>query len=117
MTRYDPPGYGYGGNAGGREPQPDRVPWWRRPAALVGLGVLTAILIGLIIFAVIQLTQGGQTAPVPSTTSSTTSTTVPPSHHHHLPTHTHTTTTTPTAATTTTSTAASPSGTNTGNQT
>jgi cytoskeletal protein RodZ len=115
VTRYDPPGYGYGGNAGGREPQPDRVPWWRRPAALVGLGVLIAILIGLIIFAVIQLTQGGQTAPVPTTTSSTTSTTVPPSHHHHLP--THTTTTTPTAASTTTSTAASPSGTNTCNQT
>lgn len=99
MARNDPPDYGadnptgYGGN----EPEPQEpIPGWRKPIALVGWGVLIAVLIGLIIWGIIQLAQGAPTQ-APATTTTTTTTTTPT-------TDTGTTSTTPTPTTTDTGT-------------
>jgi cytoskeletal protein RodZ len=96
------------GNGGGQAPEPDEpIPGWRTPIALVGWGVLIAILLGLIIWGIIQLAHGSPT-PAPATTSTTTTTTTP--------TTTATATTTPTTGTPTTSTTPA-SGTDTGTPT
>lgn len=119
MTSYEPPDdpseaptgqYGYGEQPG--EPGPGSTPWHRKPAALIGLGVLVAGLLALVILGIIELTRedGGSTpsststtTPAPVTTSSTepaapapttsvstapttaapTSTTIDQNHHHH----------------------------------
>ena len=119
MASYVPP-ENPGGSAGSQQPEPEEpIPGWRKPIALVGWGVLIAVLSGLIIWGVIQLAQGPPT-PVPVTTSTTTPTTtaapvVPPTQHR--PMHDESTiTTTPTTDTGTTS--ASPtSSTDTGTPT
>jgi cytoskeletal protein RodZ len=110
MASYVPPDDS-GGNAGNQQPEPEEpIPGWRKPIALVGWGVLIAVLIGLIIWGIIQLAQGPPT-PAPVTTTTTTTTTptttaapvVPPNHHR--PTHDESTTmTTPSTGTSTTST-------------
>jgi len=76
----DPPDYGadnptgYGGN----EPEPQApLPGWRKPIALVGWGVLIAVLIGLIIWGIIQLAHGAPTQAPATTTTTTTTTTTP----------------------------------------
>lgn len=94
--------YGYSGQEGGEEPEP--VPGWRKPIAFVGWAVLIAVLIGLIIFGIIQLLQGPEPTPAtpPTTnTSATTTTTTPPT----ATTPPTTTTAPPTTATTITDTA------------
>jgi hypothetical protein len=69
------------------------TPWFRRPVLLGGWALLVVILIGLIIYGIIELIHGDQgTGNIPSSTSAIPSTT----------TTTTTTTTTPTTATTTT---------------
>ena len=81
MARNDPPDYGandptaygnhgYGGNIG-PEPEPEPVPGWRKPIGLVAIGLLIAVLIGLIIFGILELMHG----PDPKSTTPTTSTT------------------------------------------
>lgn len=57
LTMYGDHGYGGdGGNYDGQEPEPEEpIPGWRKPIALVGWGILIAILIGLIIWGIIQL--------------------------------------------------------------
>ncbi|HSS24629.1 MAG TPA: hypothetical protein VLL82_09560 [Mycobacterium sp.] len=79
-----------GGSAGIQQPVPDEpTPGWRKPIALVGWGVLIAVLIGLIIWGIIQLTQGPPTPAQVTTTTPTTATTatttaapvVPPTQH------------------------------------
>ncbi len=111
MARHDPPDYGAGdptayGNYGygdqrggyGQQPPPEPTPGWRKPLALAGWGVLIAVLIGLIIFGIIQLAHGRPTpASVTKTVTATMTTTT-----------TTTTTTTPTTTTTTTTNPMSP---------
>ncbi len=63
------------------QPQTDTgsTPWYRKPAALIGLGALAAILIALVIYGIVELTHGGSSTS-PSTSSATPSavTTTPP---------------------------------------
>lgn len=47
---------------------PTAAPWHQRPAVLVGLGVLTAALLALLVYAVVRFTTSG-TAPSPAVTS------------------------------------------------
>ncbi len=57
------------------------TPWYRKPAALAGWIVAVLVLIGLIVFGVLQLLEGEQgTSHTPSTSTapSTTTTTTPP---------------------------------------
>ena len=71
---YQQPGYdapvGYGGY-----PPPEPTPWHRKPAALIGLGVLTAAVLALLVYAIVKFTGGDGAGPAATTTSSTTSTT------------------------------------------
>ncbi|OYN81278.1 hypothetical protein [Mycolicibacterium sphagni] len=61
---------GYGGY-----PPPEPTPWYRKPAALVGFGVLTAIVLALLVYAVVKFTGSNGSGPAgTSTTSPTTST-------------------------------------------
>ncbi|ORA17234.1 hypothetical protein [Mycobacterium arosiense] len=78
-----------GGDPFDQEPEP--TPWYRKPAMLIAWLVSVAILIGLIVFGVIELIHGQNGSHVPNTTTSTTTTT----------------TTTPTTTTTTTTTTTS----------
>ncbi len=105
----DPPG----------PPGGDPVPWYRRPAALVGFGALGAVVVALIVFGLAKLITGGdgpaeQTTLTPLTTTSrsvapTTTTSAPETVTETYtptttePTTTTTTTTPPTTTTTTTS--------------
>ena len=61
---------------GYQQPEPGSTPWHRKPAALIGLGVLAAILVALVIWGILELTHGGGSTS-PSTTSAVTTT--PPS--------------------------------------
>jgi hypothetical protein len=55
---------------------PEPAPWYRRPAGIIAWIVAVLILIGLIVYGLMELIQGGQgTSPSPSTTGSTTPTT------------------------------------------
>jgi hypothetical protein len=65
-----------GGSAGSQLPEPEEpIPGWRKPIALVGWGVLIAVLVGLIIWGIIQLVQDPPaSAPVTTTTPKTTTT-------------------------------------------
>ena len=106
----DPTAYiNYGNSGYGEPPGPppeEPVPWYRKPAALVGFGALGALLIALIVFGLASLITGGdepseQTTLTPLTTTSrsaTTATTSAPQ------TVTETVTPTTTASTTTTTT-------------
>lgn len=55
-------------------PQPPHTPWFQRPAALVGLGVLTAALLALLVYAVVTFTNSGNTKPAGTATSSSATT-------------------------------------------
>ena len=74
--------YGYD-EIGGADPEPeDPIPGWRKPLALAGWGVLIAVLIALIIWGIMQLTQGArpqEPATVTTTPRTAPSTTAPPS--------------------------------------
>jgi hypothetical protein len=80
MASYVPPDDA-GGSAGSRRPElQEPIPGWRKPIALVGWGVLIAVLIGLIVWGIIQLIQGPPppapvTTPMATTTPTTTTTT------------------------------------------
>jgi hypothetical protein len=65
----------------GQQPEPSSTPWHRKPAVLIGLGVVAAILIALVVFGIVELTKGGgSTSPATSsTTPAVTTTTTPPS--------------------------------------
>jgi hypothetical protein len=68
----------------GREPEPDDpIPGWRKPIALVGWGVLIAVLLGLIVWGIGQLAQNappqGPTTTIAPTETTATSTTPPSS--------------------------------------
>jgi hypothetical protein len=70
--------YGYDESGGaGTEPE-EPIPGWRKPIALAGWGVLIAILIGLIIWGIMQLVQGAPPLE-PATITTTPRTTTPPS--------------------------------------
>ncbi|OBJ34531.1 MULTISPECIES: hypothetical protein [Mycolicibacter] len=83
-------GYDYGGNGNygepayyseyreptGRqaewtEPPPPPTPWYLRPVALVGLGVLTAILIALLVWGMVRLVNKEPIPTAPATSSVT----------------------------------------------
>jgi cytoskeletal protein RodZ len=71
----DPTAYINYGDGGYGAPPGDPVPWYRKPAALVGLGALGALLIALIVFGLATLITGGdepseQTTLTPLTTTS-----------------------------------------------
>lgn len=88
-------GYDYGGNGNygepayyseyreptGRQPEwtapPPRTPWYLRPVALVGLGVLTAILIALLVWGMVRLVNKEPSPAAPATSSVTSTTTAP----------------------------------------
>jgi cytoskeletal protein RodZ len=103
VTGYGPPDdpseaptgqYNYSdyGDDGQPQLEPGSTPWHRKPAVLVGLGVLAAILIALVIFGIVELTKGGgSTSPATSSTTPAVTTTTTPS----------TTTPSPSSATTT----------------
>jgi hypothetical protein len=61
------------------QPDAGSTPWYRKPAALIGLGALAAILIALVIYGIVELAHGGSsTSPsTSSTTPSAVSTTAP----------------------------------------
>jgi hypothetical protein len=81
VTRYGPPDdpseaptgqYNYSdyGDDGQPQLEPGSTPWHRKPAVLIGLGVLAAILIALVIFGIVELTKGGgSTSPATSSTT------------------------------------------------
>ena len=80
----DPTAYiNYGNSGYGEPPGPppeEPVPWYRKPAALVGFGALGALLIALIVFGLASLIIGGdkpseQTTLTPLTTTSRSATT------------------------------------------
>lgn len=73
---------------GGYDPEPGRpeppTPWYRRPLALVGAGAAGVVVLGLAVYAVINLASGSPahgpattTTPTPSASVSTTATTTP----------------------------------------
>ncbi|CAJ1496912.1 hypothetical protein [[Mycobacterium] holstebronense] len=83
-------GYDYGGNGNygepayysehceptGRQPEwteppPPPTPWYLRPVALVGLGVLTAILIALLVWGMVRLVNKEPIPTAPATSSVT----------------------------------------------
>lgn len=88
-------GYGYNGNGNygeqayseyreptGRrpewtEPPPPRTPWYLRPVALIGLGVLTALLIALLVWGMVRLVNKEPSPSAPATSSVTSTTTAP----------------------------------------
>ncbi|AZA69133.1 hypothetical protein EGM63_07150 [Mycobacterium avium subsp. paratuberculosis] len=91
-----PEGFEQPGNVDPFDQQAEPTPWYRRPAMLIAWVVSVVVLIGLIVFGVIELIGGQQgVSHVPKSTTSTTTTT--------------TTTTTPTTTTTTTTTPSSTS--------
>ena len=53
----------------GRAPAPEPpAPWYRKPAPLVGLGALAAVILALAVYAVVQLA-GGSSSTTPTTTT------------------------------------------------
>jgi cytoskeletal protein RodZ len=62
--------YNYGNDAD--YGQHDPTPWHRKPAVLIGLGVLVAILIALVIYGIVELNQGGGANPPGTSSVSTT---------------------------------------------
>ena len=114
----DPTVYANYGAGGYDEPPGDPVPWYRKPAALVGFGALGAVVIALVVFGLAKLITGGdepseQTSLTPLTTTSrsvapTTTTTAPST-----VTETYTPTTTEPTTTTTTTTTTEPTTTTT----
>jgi hypothetical protein len=119
MARHAPADYGvddptvflyYGDDEyGSAEPEPDDpIPGWRKPIALIGWGLLIAVLIALIIWGIIQLVHGTPprepaTTPTPATTTATTrpssaATTTPPAPQSSVQTTTTPTTDAPTAS-------------------
>lgn len=88
---------------------PATTPWYQRPAALVGLGVLTAAVLALLVYAIVRFTTSGDSAPTGSTTTSaTTSTTTADTTTSAPPTTTQTAAPAPTTVTTTVTTATAP---------
>ncbi|MGY4710938.1 hypothetical protein ACXDF8_15475 [Mycolicibacterium sp. CBM1] len=71
---YQQPDYGQP-TSYGQYPPPEPTPWYRKPAALVGLGVLTAIVLAFLVYAVVKFTGSGGSSPAGTSTSSTTSAT------------------------------------------
>jgi hypothetical protein len=75
-----PPGY--------RPPEPldplhqetEPTPWYRKPAGIIGWIIAVSILIGLIVYGIMELIGGGEATNTPSTstTPTTTTTTTPP---------------------------------------
>ncbi|MGA8547290.1 MAG: hypothetical protein WB785_18815 [Mycobacterium sp.] len=59
-------------------PAPGSTPWYRRRAALIGLGVLAAILIALMIYGIVELTRSDSSTS-PSTSPTTSAVTTTPS--------------------------------------
>jgi hypothetical protein len=86
VTGYGPPDdpseaptgqYDYG-DYGQQQPEPEATPWYRKRAALIGLGALVAILLGLVIYEIVDLTHGGgSTSPSTSSTTPTAVSTTP----------------------------------------
>ena len=56
------------------ESKPEPTPWYRRPAALIAWAVLTAALIALAVYGILEMTKGGG-GSTPASTSTTTPTT------------------------------------------
>lgn len=76
-SEYGAQGYpdpvGFGGH-----PTPAPSPWFQRPAALVGLGVLTAVVLAFLVYAVVKFTGAGTSdgpAGTPNTVPPATTTT------------------------------------------
>ena len=57
------------------DPVPPPTPWFQRPAALIGLGVLSAAMLALLVFAVVKFTNAGTSQSPAVTSSSITATT------------------------------------------
>src|SRR4029079_8754059 len=65
----------YNGYAGYEPDGPPPVPWYRKPAALLGLGSAGAIVIALALYGLVSLFSGNSSTEAPTTTSTTTATT------------------------------------------
>ncbi len=77
-SEYGPPTGAYGAPVGyGQSPAPvpPPPPWHHRPAVLVGLGVLTAAVLTLLVYAVVKFTTAGTSESPAVTSSSVTATT------------------------------------------
>ena len=57
------------------DPVPPPTPWFQRPAALIGLGVLSAAMLALLVYAVVTFTNAGTSQSPAVTSSSITATT------------------------------------------
>ena len=66
----EPTGYG-------RYPVQESPPWFQRPAALVGLGALTAVVLAFLVYAAVKFTDSG-TSPGPAGTSTSVAPTIAP---------------------------------------
>ncbi|MBB3604920.1 hypothetical protein FHT40_004604 [Mycolicibacterium sp. BK556] len=56
-------------------PPPEPTPWYKKPAALVGLGVLTAVILALLVYAIVKFTGSGGSSPATTTTTAPTTST------------------------------------------
>ncbi|WP_179466491.1 hypothetical protein [Mycolicibacterium vinylchloridicum] len=70
---YQQPAYGAPTGYGHHPPPPEPAPWYRKPAALVGLGVLTAVILALLVYAIVKFTGSGGSGPATTTTTAPTS--------------------------------------------
>lgn len=70
-----PPQPGYGGYPA---PEPPAPTWHHRPAVLIGLGVLTAALLALLFYAIVNFTNAGSSGTPAVTSTSTTATSSAP---------------------------------------
>ncbi|GFG73571.1 hypothetical protein [Mycobacterium botniense] len=55
--------------------EPEPLPWYRKPRALIAWALFVLVLIALIIYGILQLIKGGPSRPTPTPTPSPTSTT------------------------------------------
>ena len=65
------PPTGYETGPGSYPPEPP-TPWYRKPAGLVGLGVLTAGVLALLVYAIVKFTANDATSPTLTSTTSPT---------------------------------------------
>lgn len=74
-SEYDSAAYSTGPTGYGQAPLPPRKPWHQKPAVLVALGVLSATILALLVFAVVKFVGSDSSKPTPAGTTATSSAT------------------------------------------
>ncbi|MGV1087551.1 MAG: hypothetical protein ACOYBX_06180 [Mycobacterium sp.] len=73
-SEYDSPAYSTGPTGYGQTPPPPRRPWHQKPAVLVALGVLSAAILALLVFAVVKFVGSDSSTPAGTTSTSSVTT-------------------------------------------